>query len=61
MRARHEVSLLAVTLITGVVEIVAGIVDEAVVFDIADNADDFGRMSGVVCRTRNLALGRRLQ
>jgi len=53
--------LLAVTLITGVVEIVAGIVDEAVVFDIADNADDFGRMSGVVCRTRNLALGRRLQ
>jgi hypothetical protein len=40
--------LLAVALITGVVEIVPDFVDQTVVLDITDNADDFCTAGAIV-------------
>src|SRR6185369_287048 len=48
LRARHKVSLLGVTLVTGIVEIVTRIIDEAVVLYVTDNADDFSAAGAIV-------------
>jgi len=48
LRAHHKVSLLGVTLVTGSIEIVTGFIDEAVVFDITNDADDFGTAGTII-------------